>query len=59
MVTVAVPGLPRVTPSGRVLRTIVISKSSLPSYVPSLVIGISNGTLCVPAGNVTVYGPES
>ena len=57
--TVALPGVPRVTPSGRVLPIIVTSKVSSPSNILSSVIGILNGTVVVPAGNVTVYGPES
>jgi len=58
IVTVALPGLPRVTLSGSEDESIVRVKSSFPSYVPSSVIGISSGTLCVPAGNVTVCIPE-
>ena len=58
MVTVALPGSPRVTPAGSEDVSIVRSKSSLPSNMLSLFIGTSNGTLVTPAGNVTVYGPE-
>jgi len=59
IVTVALPGSPRVTPSGSEDGSIVRLKSSSPSYIISSVIGTSNGTLICPAGNVTVYGPES
>ena len=38
---------------------IVSVKVSFISCILSSFIGISNGTLVVPAGNVTVYGPES
>ena len=59
IVTVALSGLPSVTPSGSENGSIVILKSSLPSNVLSSFIETSNGTLIVPAGNVIVYGPES
>jgi len=39
--------------------SIVTVKSSLPSTILSSVIETFNGTLVCPAGNVTVYGPES
>ena len=57
MVTVASPGVPTVTPVGKD-GLIVSVKSSSPSNILSSVIGISNGTIVSPAGNVTVYGPE-
>ena len=59
MFTVALPGLPRVTPVGSEDGSMVTVKSSLPSTTLSSVIGTSNGTVVVLAGNVTVYGPES
>ena len=59
MVTVALPGLPRVTLSGSEDESIVRVKSSLPSNRLSSVIGTLNGALVTPAGNVTAYGPES
>ena len=55
---VALPGLPRVTPSGSKDGLILTVKSSLPSNMLSSVIGTSNGALVVPTGNVTVYGPD-
>ena len=58
MFTVALPGLPRVTPSGSEDELIVRVKSSLLSSTSSLVIGTSNGTLVTPGRNVTVYGPD-
>ena len=58
MVTVAWPGSPTVTPVGSEDGLIVSIKLSLPSNMLSSYIGISNGTLVTPAGNVTVYGPE-
>jgi len=58
MVTVALPGSPRVTSSGSEDSSIVRVKSSSSSNMLSSVIGTSNGTLVVPAGNVTVYGPD-
>jgi len=58
MVTVALPGLPRVIPTGREDSSIVTVKSSSPSYMLLAVIGTSNGTVVCPAGNVTVYGPD-
>ena len=59
MVTVAWPGLPTLTPLGSEDDSIVIIKFSSLSNISSSVIGISNGTLVSPAGNMTVYGPES
>ena len=59
MVTVANPGLPRVTPEGSELWSIVRVNSSLLSSMVSLLIGTSNVIVVTPAGNVTVYGPES
>ena len=59
MFTVALPGLPRVTPVGSEDSSMVTVKSSLPSTTLSSVIGISNETVVVSAGNVTVYDPES
>ena len=59
IVTVALPGLPRVTPSGNEDGLIVRVKSLSCSNISSVYIGTSNGTLVPPAGNVTVYGPES
>ena len=38
--------------------SIVSVKVSLASDIVSLIIGISNGTVVVPAGNVTLYGPD-
>jgi len=58
MVTVALPGLPRVISPGSEDGSIVRSKSSSSSNVLSSNIGTGNGTLVVPAGNVTGYGPE-
>jgi len=57
MFTVALPGIPRVMPSGSEDGLIVRVKSSSSSNKSSF-IGTSNGTLVVPAGNVTVYGPD-
>ena len=59
IVTVALPGLPRVRSSGSEDGSIVTVKSSSPSNISSSFIVTSNGTLVSPAGNVTVYGPES
>jgi len=50
---------PRVILLGRELGEIVRVKFSFPSNILSSIIGTSNGTLISPAGNVTVYGPES
>ena len=58
IVTTADPGIPTVPPVGSEDESIVSIKFSLPSNIISLFIGISNGTLVIPAGNVTVYGPE-
>ena len=58
MITVASSGVPTLTPVGKD-GSIVSMKSSSPSYTISSVIGTSNGTLVSPAGNVTMYGPES
>ena len=57
IVTVAAPGLPRVTSSGNDPGTIIISKSSLFSNMLSSTIGMSNGTVVAPAGILMVYGP--
>ena len=57
MVTVASSGSPTLTPVGKD-GSIVSMKSSLPSNMTSSIIGISNGTIVSPTGNVTVYGPE-
>ena len=59
MVTVALPGLPRVIPLGSKDETIIRVKFSLVSTVSSLTMGISNKELVIPAGNLTMYGPES
>ena len=58
MVTLALLGLPRLTPVGNVVRIIVRSKFSVLSNMLSLFIGTPNEVLVVPAGNVTVYGPD-
>ena len=55
--TVAVPGLPRVTPLGNDPGTIIILKSSSFSNMLSSTIEMLNGTIVTPAGIVTVYGP--
>ena len=57
MVTVAWPGLPTITPVGND-EFIVRVKFSFSSNILSSFIGILNGTLVTPAGNVTEYGPE-
>ena len=59
MVTVALLEVPGVTPLGSEDGSIVTVKSSLPSGIPSLIIGTSKDTLVTPAGIVTVYGPET
>ena len=59
MVTVALPGSPRITSSGSEDGSIVTVKSSSPSTIVSSFIGTLNGTLVVSAGIVIVYGPES
>ena len=59
MVTVDLPGLPRTTRPGDELFLIVRINLSSPSSISSSFIGTSNETLVTPAGNVTVYGPES
>ena len=58
IVTVAWSGLPIITSPGSEDESMLSIKFSLPSDIPSSFIGISNGTLVSPAGNVTVYGPE-
>ena len=59
IVTVAAPGLPRVTSLGNDPCAIIILKSSLFSNMLSSTIGMSNGTVVTPAGIVTVYAPGS
>ena len=58
IVTVALPGFTRITPSGSEDWSIVTVKCSFPSKVLSGVIPTSNGTLVTPAGNVTLYCPD-
>ena len=48
-----------VTRSGAELDMILRLNVSLLSNMSSLVILTSNGILVLPAGNVTLYGPES
>ena len=43
---------------GRDDASMVRLKFSFPSDVTSSIIGTSNVTLVLPAGNVTVYGPD-
>jgi len=57
--TVALSKAPIVQSSGKEVGLIVTLNVSLPSIKLLSFIGTSNGTLVVPAGNVTVYGPES
>ena len=57
MITVASSGLPDITPVGSD-EFIVRIKFSLPSNILSSFIGILNGTLITPAGNVIEYIPE-
>ena len=58
MVTVASPGVPRVTPVGSEDGSIVSIKFSSFSTIKSSLIEILNIAMDCPAGNVTVYGPE-
>ena len=59
MVTADCLGLLMVTRSGTELDIMLRLNVSLLSNVSSLVILTSNGTLVFPAGNITLYGPES
>ena len=59
MVTVAWSRSPQVTPSDSKDELIVRVKFSFPSNILSSFIGILNITVVCPAGNMTVYGPES
>ena len=59
MVTVDLPGLPWKTLPGDELFLIVRINLSSPSNILSSIIGTLNETLVTPAGNVTLYGPES
>ena len=58
MVTVASPGLPRVTSLGSAVSLIVSIKFSGPSNISSSFIEILNVAVVCPARIVTVYGPE-
>ena len=58
MVTVALSGLLILTPLGNEERLILICISSLVSNILSSIIVILNEAVVIPAGNVTVYGPE-
>ena len=58
MVTVVTAGLPTVTPIGNNAVLIVNIKSSFSSTKSSLIIGTTKNALVVPAGIVTLYGPE-
>ena len=57
MIIIACLGLPNITPIGSD-EIIVRIKISLFSCIISSFIGILSGTLVIPAGNVTEYGPE-
>ena len=59
MVTVASSGLPSLMLPGSDELSIVGIKFSSPSNITSSVIGTLNVAVVCPAGNVTVYGPES
>ena len=59
MVTVASSRLPVATRLGSEDESMLSIKFSLCSNKLSSFIGIVNGTLVTPTGNVTVYGPES
>ena len=54
MVTVAL----LVSPTSREDEVMIRVKSSLPSTILSLFIVISNEAFIIPAGIVTLYGPE-
>lgn len=58
MVIVDILRLPLVTLSGNDLDIIIRSNVSLFSNISSLITETSKETLVIPAGNVTVYGPE-
>jgi len=58
MFTVAQPGVPTMTPLGSEVSLTETVKSSSPSNILSSNIGTSNTTQVIPAGNVTLYGPE-
>ena len=57
MMTVASLGAPTVTPLGSDELIASIKFSSISNIISS-VIGTSNEAIVIPAGNVTVYGPE-
>ena len=59
IVTVALSGLPTVIPVGSEDGSIVSIKFSLFSMIVSSFIGIPNGIIVIPEGNVTLYGPET
>ena len=59
MVTADCLGLLMITRSGTELDIMLRLNVSLLSNVSSLVILTSNETLAFPAGNITLYGPES
>ena len=59
IVTVALSGLPTVTPVGSEDGSIVSVKFSLFSMIASSCIVILNGKTVIPEGKVTVYGPET
>ena len=58
IVTVAWPGLLRVTLDGKELRWMTKLNVSLASTMLSSLIATSKWILVSPAGNVTEYGPE-
>ena len=59
MIIITVLGLPMIIPSGNDSVLIVSVKFSLPSSTSSSYIKTLNDTLVTPAGNVTLYGPDS
>ena len=59
MIITVLFGTPVVMLLSNELLSIISSKVSLSSNILSLTIVMLNDTLITPAGNVTLYGPES